>query len=356
MTLRLALFGSPLTHSSSPLLHALLSQSVGCKAEYWVIESSQQSFADALAYAHSKGVQGANVTAPYKEEAYHLCIQHTPVARQMKSVNTLKWCPQGWIGHNTDGYGFIHSIQSPDFHLSSDQGDQKSQHDPLTQKRADSKTQKVGDSPNLGKTLLWGIGGASRGVYVGLWNAVHAGQVNLDELICVGRRPDALESWRDWVENMHSLVDQKDTQRKDKKSRFITQNRLQSDLPTLSQFPCIDTLILAIPPQTQAHYIQLTHSWQHLLECNGKVYDLNYGTRTRGSCLWAKSRGLEWSSGLKMLAFQGIASFSFWTDLPLNPTLIWTQFQKKRHLLSSLSHEELNDVFEHFQCKIKSFT
>ncbi len=56
------------------------------------------------------GLRGANVTVPYKEEAFAACDRLTPSARAIGAVNTL-WREGGDLwGDNTDAEGFLGSL------------------------------------------------------------------------------------------------------------------------------------------------------------------------------------------------------------------------------------------------------
>jgi len=83
----------------------------------------------------AEGGRGANVTVPFKEEAYRRCDRLTDRAARAGAVNTLQFIDGGVHGDNTDGAGLVRDI-----------------------------------SVNLGRSLagqrilLLGAGGASRGV------------------------------------------------------------------------------------------------------------------------------------------------------------------------------------------------
>lgn len=53
-----------------------------------------------------KAIKGFNVTIPYKELVIPFLDDLDPDARKIGAVNTVKCTNQGWIGYNTDVYGF----------------------------------------------------------------------------------------------------------------------------------------------------------------------------------------------------------------------------------------------------------
>lgn len=57
-------------------------------------------------------LSGANVTVPFKEDAYRLADEVRGVAREIKAVNTLYLEDDKLIAYNTDGDGFLMAIES----------------------------------------------------------------------------------------------------------------------------------------------------------------------------------------------------------------------------------------------------
>ena len=56
-------------------------------------------------------VKGLNVTIPYKREIIPFLQAIDPTAEAIGAVNTVKITPQGFIGFNTDCYGFSESLR-----------------------------------------------------------------------------------------------------------------------------------------------------------------------------------------------------------------------------------------------------
>ena len=109
--IHLGLFGTPLDHSLSPVLHKEAAQLSPFQMEYHLLPSSQSGFPSLLKNSESIPLLGANVTAPHKRLAYQHSTQHTLEASCMKAVNTLKWEGTHWEGHNTDLAGLLYSLK-----------------------------------------------------------------------------------------------------------------------------------------------------------------------------------------------------------------------------------------------------
>jgi shikimate dehydrogenase len=68
-------------------------------------------FADAVRRFAAAGGKGANVTVPFKEEAFRLCTRLSGRAARARAVNTLTFTDDGIAGDNTDGTGLVTDIQ-----------------------------------------------------------------------------------------------------------------------------------------------------------------------------------------------------------------------------------------------------
>lgn len=108
----LALFGHPVAHSRSPVIHAAFAEQFGRTVDYRLIDVAPDSFADAVADFFAGGGRGANVTVPHKAAAFALCDVLTPEAGRAQAVNTL-WQRDGKLhGHNTDGIGLRRDLET----------------------------------------------------------------------------------------------------------------------------------------------------------------------------------------------------------------------------------------------------
>lgn len=110
MTDKYCVFGNPIGHSLSPFIHAAFARQTGEDIEYRAILAPVDGFADAVDAFVAEGGKGANVTLPFKREAYRLATRLTPRARQAGAVNTLTFGEDGVIGDNTDGVGLLRDI------------------------------------------------------------------------------------------------------------------------------------------------------------------------------------------------------------------------------------------------------
>ena len=107
MTDRYAVFGHPIAHSQSPQIHTAFARQTGQDMTYEAILAPLDGFADSVAAFIAASGRGANVTVPFKEEAFKLANRLSPRAQRAGAVNTLSFDADGIFGDNTDGAGLV---------------------------------------------------------------------------------------------------------------------------------------------------------------------------------------------------------------------------------------------------------
>lgn len=148
--LRLGLIGSPIKHSLSPWIHRHLLQRANIPGSYELFEiHSGRQLSRAMKQLKEQ-LHGFNVTVPYKETIIPHLDMLDDTARYCGAVNTVVKIKNQWIGYNTDGIGYIRSLQAsyPQFF-----------------------------SRKKNKVLIIGAGGAARGIYFSL---IDEGFINID--------------------------------------------------------------------------------------------------------------------------------------------------------------------------------
>ena len=132
---RYGVFGNPIGHSKSPLIHRLFAAQTGEALSYEPLLAPLDDFAGFARAFFADGL-GGNVTVPFKEEAFRLADELSERARRAGAVNTLKKLDDGrLLGDNTDGAGLVRDL-----------------------------TVNAGLDLNDARILLLGAGGAVRGV------------------------------------------------------------------------------------------------------------------------------------------------------------------------------------------------
>lgn len=106
-----AVVGNPVAHSKSPLIHAEFARQTGEQVEYRRLLAPLDGFAAALRAFRAEGGCGANITIPFKEQAFALATQPSPRALLAGAVNTIRFDDEGIFGDNTDGVGLVRDIE-----------------------------------------------------------------------------------------------------------------------------------------------------------------------------------------------------------------------------------------------------
>ena len=113
MTDLYAVLGNPIAQSQSPYIHSEFAKQTQQNMSYQTILAPVDQFEETLRTFIKKGAKGANITAPFKEQAYALCDELSELAQLAGAVNTLSFTEDGKIyGDNTDGVGLVNDLET----------------------------------------------------------------------------------------------------------------------------------------------------------------------------------------------------------------------------------------------------
>ena len=104
-----AIFGNPVSHSRSPLMHNNVFKKLGFKGAYIRIPLEDGSKLKETFFKLK--LTGANITVPHKEAAFNACDEIRGFANKVGVVNTIINENGRLIGYNTDADGFMHAIK-----------------------------------------------------------------------------------------------------------------------------------------------------------------------------------------------------------------------------------------------------
>lgn len=105
------IFGYPVEHSLSPLMHNAGFRHLGLDYVYLAFNVPPEELADAVKTIRTLGITGVNVTIPHKEKVIPYLDRITPQARAIGAVNTIINVNGMLVGENTDGLGFLRSLK-----------------------------------------------------------------------------------------------------------------------------------------------------------------------------------------------------------------------------------------------------
>ncbi|MFK8047215.1 MAG: shikimate dehydrogenase [Halioglobus sp.] len=103
-----AVFGNPIKHSKSPVIHAAFAEQCDQSMLYRAVKVDVDGFDTAAKQFFESGGSGLNVTVPFKQDAFEFADKKSVRAERAGAVNTLIHNPDGTIsGDNTDGIGLV---------------------------------------------------------------------------------------------------------------------------------------------------------------------------------------------------------------------------------------------------------
>lgn len=254
--LKLALFGSPVLKSPSPLVHKAFASQFGLDLDYRLIEAKPGEFANKLAEFREGGGHGCNITMPLKTIACEMANVSSLRAKVATAANTLWWDDQLRLqADNTDGQGLISDLER---NLSIDLE---------------------------GKTLLLiGAGGAAAGIVGALLKR------NLTRLT-IGNRTASL-------------------------ARELAHKHSDSGPVCGMSIEGLERKIeydLVIDATSTGHHGRVPAIPEQILARTRMCYSLNYGLAAQPMAKWCKALGVPFHSGSGMLVEQAACSFEIWT-------------------------------------------
>lgn len=259
----LGLFGNPVGHSVSPAMHnaAFAHTKKNCTYAAFAVEPDQLKAAvDAI---RALGFLGVNVTIPYKEQVMEYLDEVANTARQVGAVNTIVNRGGRLVGYNTDGWGFICSLEA------------------------------VGLKPVGLQAVVLGAGGAAKAI------AAHLAMAGAARVVISNRTPQRAEELAMQV-------------------RAITPDVPVVAVETLSpeeRFALMDAgLVVNCTPlgMTGAHVGENPLYDINLLPQQAVVYDTVYTPMETRMLKEARLRGLRTIGGLGMLVHQGACAWEYW--------------------------------------------
>ncbi|MGL4363232.1 MAG: shikimate dehydrogenase [Cellulosilyticaceae bacterium] len=105
------IIGSPIEHTLSPLIHNTINEILNNNSVYVPFNVTTTDFEEVVKGAYTLGIQGINVTMPYKQLIMPCLDEIDDTAKKAHAVNTLVKTEEGYKGYNTDINGLKRAME-----------------------------------------------------------------------------------------------------------------------------------------------------------------------------------------------------------------------------------------------------
>lgn len=259
----LGVFGHPISHSLSPVMHNAAIRALDIDYIYVPFHVLPEDLPRAVEGVRALRIAGVNVTIPHKERVIECLDEVSEYSKQIRSVNTIINVDGRLKGDTTDGPGFVRSAEA-----------------------AWGKLDGCG-------TLILGAGGSAKAVAFAL------AAIGCKIAIANRTRERAVEL----AKCLGKVYETGTFRVAELDGQALGEEILKADLvvnaTSVGMYPDVDGI--PIPPD--------------LLRRNLMVYDLVYSPARTRLVVEAEKRGASAVTGLKMLVYQGALSFEMWTGI-----------------------------------------
>lgn len=265
------LFGYPIKHSLSPLMHNLSFDHHNMDWIYLLFDVPPEDFEKSVIGLKTAGIRGFNVTMPFKESIIPLLDNLDEGSEKIGAVNTVNIVDGEMTGYNTDHSGFYKTLENHE------------------------------DDINENKIILFGAGGAAKAVLYALTHSLEVEDVlviDIDEKKINALKANT-ESW-----GVHNI------------SFSISENIINLNEKIQEAKIIINATPVGMTPNPDNSIIEDIN----LLTEKHIVYDLVYKPQKTKLLQMAENKGAVAIGGLEMLIYQGADAFTIWTgrEMPVD--------------------------------------
>lgn len=262
--IKACVFGNPIEQSKSPIIHGMFAEQFDIPLDYAKRFAQPDAFIEsATRFFEQEHCIGANVTMPFKHDAWQWVNELSDQAKQAGAVNTIIKKDDIYIGDNTDGYGLVTDLLAHNVTLEG------------------------------ARLLLIGAGGAAKGALPALVDA------GISHVHIYNRSQDKAEE----------LVSHTNAYKQGVASLYVTQEGVYdvivnaTSLSLKGQLPALPSTIFENQPA---------------------VYDMVYLSKPSAFLQQAQGAGcVTCIDGLGMLVHQAARSFYLWFDKQPNTTPVY---------------------------------
>lgn len=257
-TKTIGLIGCPVEHTLSPVIHNGLSRIFAQNTVYLPFHVEENRVGEAVKGAYGLGILGLNVTVPHKQHVMEYLADIDAVAEAIGAVNTLVRTKKGYKGYNTDMEGLRQAVRAEGILL------------------------------NNQTVVVLGAGGASKAV---VYMCMLEGAKKIYLLNRTLSKAEDIAKAMDFPVVPMRLEDYK---------AISEENLYVFQATSIGLSPDIDKAVI----EDAAFYKKVEVG-----------YDLIYNPAETKFMRMVKAAGGRAYNGLKMLLYQGVLAYSYWTDI-----------------------------------------
>ncbi|AFA49496.1 shikimate dehydrogenase [Acetobacterium woodii] len=266
-----AVIGDPIAQSLSPQLHNGLFKEAGVDALYLPIAVKSENLENLIKGFRVMNFGGFNITKPHKMEIIKYLDELDPLAQKIGAVNTVVYRDGKMKGYNTDGFGFIKSIEN---------------------KIVDQPKEKL-------NILILGCGGAVKSVAMALadWG--------INQVMIANRTMEKAETLAAQINDNWP-------------GKAVA---IAMETEELKKAAATATIIVNGTSLGMADTATRTPLPQALITKEQLIYDMIYSPAVTQLMKDAREVGAQTENGLEMLLYQGLLAFELWTGIFPDPQL-----------------------------------
>lgn len=276
----ICLLGSPCSHSISPMMHNAAFDALGLDYTYLAFDVDDKTLPAAVEGLKAMGARGFNLTMPDKNRMTALCDRLSPAASLIGAVNTVV-CENGVLtGYNTDGVGYMMSVQDAGYDI-------------------------------IGKKMtLLGAGGAATAILV---QAALDGVAEISVFVRKTSRfyPRAVKTADALMEQTACRIRLLDFSDTAALKRELSDSSILTNATSIGMAP--DTAACPVPDDS-------------FLPETLIVSDIIYNPKKTALLQMACNKGCPSFNGVYMLLYQGAEAFRLWTGMDMPVDLIKQKF------------------------------
>ena len=269
--------GNPIGHTLSPAIHNMLAEETGYDLAYAAFPVGTGRLEKAIEGAFALGIKGLNITVPYKQDVIPLLCDIDPLAVKIGAVNTLVRCEGGYKGYNTDMPGLLRAFKRDGVDIEDED------------------------------IIVLGAGGVARAVVM-LLEENGAKSVTI-----INRNGDRAE---DLAGAVNSIAERNFA----RPLSIGSYNMLPGD----ERYIVIQATSVGMSPDTDKAVIEDPEFYKRVKT----GYDLIFNPKVTRFMELCSSAGADSFNGSRMLLYQGIIAYEYWTGMSVSDELADRVYEK----------------------------